>query len=78
LLATPIIGAAALLRILELLGPQGVGVRGQALVGALGAALTAWIAVLFLMRYFETRTLTPFAIYCLLAGAAATTHFLAT
>lgn len=48
------------------------------MVGALGAALTAWIAVRFLMRYFETQTLTPFAIYCLLAGAAATTYFLAT
>jgi len=25
--------------------------------------------VKFLMRYFETRTLTPFAIYCVVAGA---------
>jgi undecaprenyl-diphosphatase len=24
----------------------------------------------FLTRYFETRTLTPFAVYCLIAGAA--------
>jgi len=27
--------------------------------------------VRFLVRYFETRTLTPFAIYCVVAGLAA-------
>src|SRR5206468_659158 len=54
LLATPIIGAAALLKLPGLFGSQGDGVRGQALVGALGAALTAWLAVKFLMRFFET------------------------
>jgi undecaprenyl-diphosphatase len=75
LLATPIIGAAALLKIPELAGSQGNGVRGQALVGALCAALTAYLAVRFLMRYFETRTLTPFAIYCAAAGTAAAIYF---
>jgi undecaprenyl-diphosphatase len=75
LLATPIIGAAALLKLPELAGSQGNGVRGQALVGALCAAVTAYIAVRFLMRYFETRTLTPFAAYCLAAGTAASIYF---
>jgi undecaprenyl-diphosphatase len=75
LLATPIIGAAALLKIPELAGSQGDGVRGQALVGALCAGLTAYLAVRFLMRYFETRTLTPFAIYCALAGTGAAIYF---
>ena len=75
LLATPIIGAAGLLKIPELAGSQGNGVRGQALVGALCAAVTAYLAVRFLMRYFETRTLTPFAVYCGLAGAAAAIYF---
>jgi undecaprenyl-diphosphatase len=78
LLATPIIGAAALLKIPELMGHQGDGVRGQALVASLCSALTAWLAVRFLMRFFETETLTPFAIYCLAAGAASTIYFLAT
>ena len=77
LLATPIIGAAALLKIPELAGSQGNGVRGQALVGALCAAVTAYLAVRFLMRYFETRTLTPFAVYCFFAGLACTIGFLA-
>jgi undecaprenyl-diphosphatase len=69
LLATPIIGAAALLKLPDLLGPQGNGVRGPALAGALCAAVTAYLSVRFLVRFFETNRLTPFAIYCSLAGA---------
>ncbi|MFN8124112.1 MAG: undecaprenyl-diphosphate phosphatase [Thermoleophilia bacterium] len=72
LLATPIIGAAALLKLPDLMGPAGDGVRGPALVGALFAAGSAYLAVRFLMRYLRTHTLTPFGIYCLVAGAAAT------
>jgi undecaprenyl-diphosphatase len=68
LLATPIIGAAAVLKLPELAGHQGDGVRGAALVGALCAAVTAWLTVRFLMRYFETNRLTPFAVYCVVAG----------
>jgi undecaprenyl-diphosphatase len=78
LLATPIILAAAVLKLPELAGTQGNGVRGQALVGALCAALTAYLSVRFLMRYFETRTLMPFAIYCACAGTAAAIYFAAT
>ena len=76
LLATPVIGAAGLLKLPELLGAQGNGVRGQALVGALAAALTAYLSVRFLMRFFETNRLTPFAVYCFLAGAASLAYFL--
>ena len=75
LLATPIIGAAALLKIPTLLGADGNGVRGQALVASLCAALTAFLSVRFLMRFFETNTLIPFAIYCLLAGTACFVYF---
>jgi undecaprenyl-diphosphatase len=76
LLATPIIGAAAVLKVPELFGHTGDGIRGQALVASLCSALTAWFAIKFLMRFFETQTLTPFAIYCLVAGAACTIWFL--
>jgi undecaprenyl-diphosphatase len=75
LLATPIIGAAAILKLPELAGSQGNGVRGPALVGALCSALTAYLAVRFLMRFFETNTLIPFAVYCVLAGTACTLYF---
>jgi undecaprenyl-diphosphatase len=77
LLATPIIGAAAILKLPQLFGHDGNGVRGPALLGALGAAVTAYLAVRFLMRFFETRTLTPFAVYCFVAGLACTIGFLA-
>jgi undecaprenyl-diphosphatase len=75
LLATPIIGAAAILKLPELFGHTGDGIRGQALVASLCSALTAWFAIKFLMRFFETQTLTPFAVYCLVAGAACTIWF---
>ncbi|MEA2218439.1 MAG: undecaprenyl-diphosphatase [Solirubrobacteraceae bacterium] len=76
LLATPIIGAAAILKLPQLFGHQGDGVRGQALVGALCSAVTAYLAVRFLMRYFETNSLTPFAVYCFLAGVGCSIYFL--
>jgi len=75
LLATPIIIAAAVLKLPDLAGSQGNGVRGPALVGALCSAVTAFLAVRFLMRYFETNTLLPFAIYCAAAGTAAAIYF---
>jgi undecaprenyl-diphosphatase len=75
LLATPIIGAAAVLKLPSLFGPDGDGVRGPALVASLCSALTAYLAVRFLMRYFERQTLLPFAVYCLVAGIATTLYF---
>jgi undecaprenyl-diphosphatase len=68
LLATPVIGAAGVLKVPSLLGSAGDGVRGQALVGAIAAALTTCAAVKFLLRYFETIRLTPFGFYCIGAG----------
>lgn len=75
LLATPIILAAGVLKVPDLTGSLGNGVRGQILVGCVCAAVTAYFSVRFLMRYFETRTLTPFAVYCLVAGAASIVRF---
>jgi undecaprenyl-diphosphatase len=68
LLATPVIGAAGVLKLPELLGSTGDGVRGQAVVGAIAAAITTWAAVKFLLSYFETNRLTPFGYYCIAAG----------
>jgi undecaprenyl-diphosphatase len=44
-------------------------------LGVVVAGVAAYFSVRFLMRYFETRTLTPFAIYCLVAGAASVVRF---
>jgi undecaprenyl-diphosphatase len=70
LLATPIILAAGLVKLPDLLGHLGDGVRGQALVACATAAVAALVTVRFLVGYFKTKTLTPFAIYCLLFGLA--------
>jgi undecaprenyl-diphosphatase len=78
LLATPIIGAAAVLKLPDLFGSAGDGVRGQALVASLCSALSAYLAVRFLMRFFETNTLIPFAIYCCAAGLACSIYFAVT
>ena len=75
LLATPIIGAAALLKLPELAGPDGNGVRGPALAGALAAAVSAYFSIRFLMKYFETKTLIPFAVYCLVLGVLVSIGF---
>lgn len=68
LLATPVILAAGLYKMPDLLGPLGDGVRAQALVGSVAAGLAAYCSVRFLMRFFETKTLWPFGVYCLVAG----------
>jgi undecaprenyl-diphosphatase len=78
LLATPIIGAAAVLKLPDLFGATGDGVRGQALAASLCSAVTAWFSVRFLVKYFETNRLTPFAIYCFVAGLASSIYLYVT
>jgi len=68
-------GTGAFLWLPDLLGPNGDGVQGQILVGSIAAALAAYASVRFLSRYFTTRTLLPFAAYCLVVGALAMVRF---
>ncbi|MGH9021077.1 MAG: undecaprenyl-diphosphate phosphatase [Acidimicrobiales bacterium] len=75
LLATPVILAAGALKIPDLFGSLGDGVRYQTLVGAVCAAVAAYVAVRYLVRYFTTRTLTPFGVYSLVAGLACVVRF---
>ena len=76
LLATPIIFGAGLVKLPDLFGHLGNGVRGQSLVGAIAAGLAAFVSVRFLMRFFETKTLWPFGIYCLVFGGICTIAFI--
>jgi undecaprenyl-diphosphatase len=62
-------------KIPDLTGPLGNGIRGQVLAGSIAAGISAYVAVRFLMRFFETRTLTPFAVYCLIAGGLSIIRF---
>jgi undecaprenyl-diphosphatase len=76
LLATPVIFAAAALKLPELLGSEGNGVRGPAFVGGVCAAATTFFAVKFLLRFFQTNRLTPFGVYCVALGAISSIIFL--
>jgi undecaprenyl-diphosphatase len=73
LLSAPVIFAAGLLKIKDLTGPLGAGIRGQVLFGSVLSFIGAYVALRFLVSYLSksSRTLTPFAIYCLAAGLGA-------
>jgi undecaprenyl-diphosphatase len=74
LLATPVILAAGVLELPKLTGPEGHGIHGQILLGSILSGVGAYVSVRFLMRYFQTRTLTPFAIYCFVFGLLAVVY----
>jgi undecaprenyl-diphosphatase len=67
LLATPVILAAGVLKVPDLFN-YGHGIYGQVLVGSVLSGVGAYVSVRFLVKYFQTRTLTPFAVYCVLFG----------
>jgi undecaprenyl-diphosphatase len=75
LLATPVILAAGVLKIPDLTGPLGNGIRGQAVFGAVLSGIGAYLSVRFLTRYLAARSLRPFGIYCVVAGAASLVWF---
>jgi undecaprenyl-diphosphatase len=70
LLSAPVILAAGVLKVPDLMGTLGNGIHGQILVGSILSGIGAYLSVRFLMRYFQTRTLYPFAIYCAVFGLA--------
>ena len=68
LLATPIIAAAAALKLPSLFASMDAPAIEAALLGASCAAVASYVSVKFLTKHFKTRTLTPFAVYCFLSG----------
>ncbi len=68
LLATPIIGAAAALELPQFVLSQNHWLIGPSLAGAIAAALAAYFSIKFLLKYFHTNKLTPFAVYCVVGG----------
>ena len=75
LLSTPVILAAGALKVPDLFGPLGNGIRGQVVVGTAAALVSSGVAIVFLLRYFKTKTLIPFAVYSLLFGIASLIRF---
>ena len=75
LLATPVILAAGVLKVPSLAGPAGAHIHGQVAVGFIVCGIAGYLSVRFLVRWFQTRTLTPFAIYCLVFGLLSLIRF---
>jgi undecaprenyl-diphosphatase len=76
LLATPVILAAGVYKVPSLFGSAGAHIHGQVIVGVIVCGITAYLSVRFLVRWFQTRTLTPFAIYCLVFGILSIIRFI--
>ena len=74
LLATPVILAAGALKLGDLMGPLGNGIRGQVLLGSVLSGIGAYLSVRFLLRYLRSRTLYPFAAYCIVVGAGSVAY----
>ena len=69
MLATPVIGLAALLKTKALLHNRHE--LQLALPSAVVAGITAYLSVAFLMRYFKHNRLSPFGYYCIAFGGFA-------
>ena len=77
LLATPVILAAGALKLGDLSGPLGDGIRGQVLFGSVLSGVGAYLSVRFLTRYVANRSLRPFGYYCLVGGVVSAVYFAA-
>ena len=76
LLATPVILAAGVLKVPTLFGSAGAHIHGQVIAGVIVCGIAAYLSTRFLVRWFQTRTLTPFAIYCLAFGILSIARFI--
>jgi len=70
LLGTPLIAAAGLLEVPQLLG-QSTQTWIYIIIGVILSGIAAFLSTRFLTRYFEKGRLTPFAIYCWAFGLIA-------
>jgi undecaprenyl pyrophosphate phosphatase UppP len=77
LLSAPVILAAGALKAKDLTGPLSSGIHGPILVGSLIAGVGAYLSIRFLTKYFsEEKSLSPFGIYCLIAGLGSLAYLL--
>ena len=71
MLATPVIGLAAILKVPSLFGSENRDILGMAIAGAVLSGICAYLSVRFLMRYFKSQRLDPFGYYSLIVGIVA-------
>ena len=68
LLSLPVILGASVVKLPELFTTDTRLVLGQIFVGSIVSFFATYVSVTFLVRWFKTKTLYPFAIYCLVFG----------
>ena len=69
LIATPVIFGAGILKLPKLFDPEISHILGPVIVGSIVSAICTYLSIAFLVRWFKTHTLYPFAIYCVIIGA---------
>ena len=68
LLSLPVILGASVVKLPELFTTDTRLALGQIFVGSIVSFFATYVSVTFLVRWFKTKTLYPFAIYCLAFG----------
>jgi undecaprenyl-diphosphatase len=76
LLSLPVIVGASIIKLPELFTTSANELLGQILLGSVISFIATYISVTFLVRWFKTKTLYPFAIYCLVFGIFSFVRFI--
>jgi len=76
LLSLPVIVGASIIKLPELFTTSANELLGQILLGSVISFIATYISVTFLVRWFKTKTLYPFAIYCLVFGMFSFVRFI--
>ncbi len=75
LLSLPVILGASIVKLPELFTTDANQLMGQIIAGSIISFICTYISITFLVRWFKTRTLYPFAIYCLIVGILSFARF---
>jgi undecaprenyl-diphosphatase len=75
LLSLPVILGASIVKLPKLFTTDANQLMGQIIAGSIVSFICTYISVTFLVRWFKTRTLYPFAIYCLIVGILSFVRF---
>lgn len=75
LLSLPVILGASIIKLPELFTTDANQLMGQIIAGSIVSFICTYISVTFLVRWFKTRTLYPFAIYCMIVGILSFVRF---
>lgn len=76
LLALPVIAGASLLKLPELFTPELRHLAGPVIAGSIVSFAATYFSISFLVKWFQSKTLYPFAIYCLVVGAISVVRFI--